>query len=735
LKRKLLANYCFLEEPMATLGSSEALRTGSGRSRPPEPGAEWAEVTEAFFAATQCLAPDEMVFTGKSFRWASCISAVELTSPNLDSGASLPLGKTYLDSVQEGIVPDSIDELFCTEVWKDTPALSLIKTSLSTAINWADGRCSLPELMLPNLYIFKALFREEHPGTAFTSFLNECCIFFVRHIRALILHTNVHFEEDISVKMQLPFKLVRKISGNVPVFDSESTSKAIGQNVCPFLRDQAVREVAEAAGSVGLDPRLQAQLIAHIDIWWHLCILASSTGQTLSDLNSQAHILQRLLSDLSVVAFHEEQDESTLGFDAAVVRHLLPPSPPMRMPRMKHKDALASIDDFAAFCIRLDRASRFLRGKLAPPPFPSLERCTVACFDLACICVELHGRERLAGVSRACLCKEMISVARSFVHAYDQKTEGPHRTFDAERSTAIADASIEAEQLLPIIEVLIHVLCMNSGRQRRRLLRVLRKIGRDNGTRQAVLAALNSATGRGLRCRAFSKAVETLRGIDMGRAALALWIVLRIIDLGFDLELYSAIELRYLQALELLLLRSIDSILSFWYDPNEEHVSLHLLRARLVLSRREYVRDVEVQDSARNVSENSCPRCSIQENVDGATHKSALIHGACSENELPPKEELSESEQAAFALRFRSLFDFVPISPGHVNSMLRGRYTLLREARHDADLAALESFKAAVQSLLTDVLKPTGNAPVGSVHHVLHRLRAVYGSCACLCEA
>jgi hypothetical protein len=652
----------------------------SGSSEPPEPGTDWLDVTEAINAVLREVSPDELIYNGKSFQWARCVSAVELTLPNLDRGAGIPLGKTYADSVKEGNVPDSVQELFNPERGSTLPAQAITENLFISTINWADGRRPFSEIILPSMHVYKALFLEETLGTALTVFAVEACLFVIKRVRSLLLSTNIHFEEDICVKLQMPPTIARKITAESLVNATRARADTDLLRSIALLHKSATDEVDRACNEHGLSDTHHDRLIGGLNCWWHLCAFLEAVIESALPLNTLAHTLKSCLSHHIDMEVDDSPQNRTVGFDLAVVRYLLPASPPNRIPLMGLQEVYMATFEWANFSTQVQKAFQFCVRNFHVNSELHFEEMVCYWLDFGCICTTVSASLNPGIVVRTMLCRMTLEKMRSFLQFHGEKPILQEETTRDEYREPDSGVKPEIEALFPIADSFIRVLCMNRGRQRRRLPRVIRRLARSIATRQALESAIQCGAWSELTMTSDQEHLSHINSFDWARTLIVLRALLRVLDLGDELRLYSAIERRFLQAIELLLLRSLAKISDVKRNTSCRHISDIFLRARLALCEAESVWNAIIRYNKGTVptmfsTSNSGDDVSAACFEDEKTSNDELVHDGEGYAHLCPNEcaALSEAEIAAFESRFRAVLDVVPVRLDHVNVVLRER--------------------------------------------------------------
>ncbi|KAF6002545.1 hypothetical protein F1559_004031 [Cyanidiococcus yangmingshanensis] len=688
------------------------------RFHPPLPGPEWIDITENLSAALQEISADDLIYSGKNFQWARCVSAVELTLPKLDYGAGIPLGRTYIDSVSEGNVPDSIEELFFCPANEDPiPAVALTENLLVSTINWADGRRPLSEMILPSMHIYKVIFHDEYLGTATTTFLVETCLFIIKRIRSLLLATGIHFEEDICIKLQLPSKAARKFSLEHLVTKSPTPTDADAFSLLSALYKDAITELCRAREIHKLDDAVDERLYADLDCWWHLCAFLESTKEDLRSVATQARALNHSLSNRLAFSVNDPARDRMVGFDQAVVRYLLPASPPTRVPLMGLQETFTTILDWTNFCTRIEKTINSCSASLSTDGTLHLEKIVLGWLDLASMCAAVSSSLNPGILVRVMLCRTMLQWTKNLIMATETEATLHEETHSEAFIGHESHLKTVAEVLSPTIDLLMHVLCMNRGRQRRRLPRVIRKLARNVSAKQALQKAIDLGLVSDTRLVMDQQTALQIEMVDWARILLVFWSLIRILDLGFDLKLYSAAEYQYLEILELIVLRSFSRILELHKDASCAHPSALLLLARLALCESECVWNELIR---RN--ESLAPGGLLIKNAGGEAAAARLGHenkydrGFCghfrpgSHQNSCEKGELTESTEAAFELRFRSVMDSVPISIEHIHHTLTElRMSNDRESL-ERGIAAVHSFYASMESEIMMTLREDGGS-------------------------
>ncbi|KAK4535374.1 hypothetical protein CDCA_CDCA04G1399 [Cyanidium caldarium] len=552
--------------------------TSASSPRPAED--EWEDITDRFRAAVQQLPAAEVVYDAGNFSWSRCMTAAELTE--LDEQSVQRAGRCYDACVRGGLVPDTVSELYAPHLILSAAAggsasgeltyqrgaragtaLPIVEGIFTLLMSWLDGRRGLAESLLPSLHLHKYLLRQESLGTALMRYVVRTCLACVRTVQRVVAEAGVYFEEDIALRSSgLRLEECR--------LDDEwdgvgGTSAENGNADLTAAFTQAMEEVSRECAEDEADEehrRILETLRAMLQTWRYLYLLLRGSHPT-AVWRGHAQNLQRHLQ-YSVEHLHLSRRPLALpsvGFDSGVVRHRMPATPPRSIQLMTASEAQVYALQIAEQMIAVSEALQWLASwwqlPSPPPPETSAADWLGRILTVLDACAMLSNRTRPQILARSVLCIALETampendMTLAGVEVLNAQTNG--------EDSKAPDVQSVCRELQNVAATAVRVMCMNRGRQRRRLVRVIQRL-------------------HVVRCRVVSANAERRSLLLALCDALAAQCLCRHIRLGFELELYHEAELDYVLAQEVFGRRLLIKALEHSVNGRERWRGLHLLQ-------------------------------------------------------------------------------------------------------------------------------------------------------------
>ena len=558
------------------MSSRERVASTSASSPQPD-GDGWEDITDRFRAAVQQLPAAEVVYDAGNFSWSRCMTAVELAE--LDEQNVQRAGRCYEACVRGGLVPDTVAELYAPHLILSAAAgggasgeltyqrgaragtaLSIVEGIFTLLMSWLDGRRGLAESLLPSLHLHKYLLRQESLGTSLMRYVVHTCLACVRMVQRVVAEAGVYFEEDIALRSSGLRLEECRLDDAWEGAGGTSAENGNADVIVAFA--QAMEEVSRECAEDEADEehrRILQTLRAMLQTWQYLYLLLRESHPT-AVWRGHAQNLQRHLQ-YSVEHLHLSRRPLALpsvGFDFDVVRHRMPATPPRSIQLMTASEAQAYALQMARQMIDVSEALHWLASWWQPPPSETSPADGLGrILTVLDTCAMLSSRTRPQILARSVLC---IALETAMLET-DMTLAGAEvlNTQTGGEDSKAPDAHSVCRELQNVFGMAVRVICMNRGRQRRRLVRVIQRLHR-------------------VRCRSASAGAERRSLLVVLCDALAAQCLCRHIRLGFELELYHETELDYVLAQEVFGRRLLIKALEHSVNGRERWRGLHLLQ-------------------------------------------------------------------------------------------------------------------------------------------------------------
>eukprot|EP00166_Cyanidium_caldarium_P003029 ctg_29.g18 len=507
--------------------------TSASSPRPAED--EWEDITDRFRAAVQQLPAAEVVYDAGNFSWSRCMTAAELTE--LDEQSVQRAGRCYDACVRGGLVPDTVSELYAPHLILSAAAGGSASGEL---ICCGKSRSARPDAIrgahLSGLCAHGAARR----GRGWRVFRGGHCLALQR----------LRLEEC---------RLDDEWDG------VGGTSAENGNADLTAAFTQAMEEVSRECAEDEADEehrRILETLRAMLQTWRYLYLLLRGSHPT-AVWRGHAQNLQRHLQ-YSVEHLHLSRRPLALpsvGFDSGVVRHRMPATPPRSIQLMTASEAQVYALQIAEQMIAVSEALQWLASwwqlPSPPPPETSAADWLGRILTVLDACAMLSNRTRPQILARSVLCIALETamlendMTLAGVEVLNAQTNG--------EDSKAPDVQSVCRELQNVAATAVRVMCMNRGRQRRRLVRVIQRL-------------------HVVRCRVVSANAERRSLLLALCDALAAQCLCRHIRLGFELELYHEAELDYVLAQEVFGRRLLIKALEHSVNGRERWRGLHLLQ-------------------------------------------------------------------------------------------------------------------------------------------------------------